>query len=130
MGRALTSLIIIAAVLACPYACHAGLDCCGEADPMIVPPCCERCANTSDAPLHSLPPSPTDEPCSSCCLCHGAILGNALLDFRPLTESLLALPPMAIRRIVPQSPELSACFAAASEPFGNGLRIAIGSLLC
>lgn len=123
----LTTLFVIALLLTCPYACSGGMGCCAPSGEDAPQACCEHCAQSTTGEKTSQPAN--DEPCTSCCLCKGAVLSEAA----PLAGSagtfLLELPT-----VEGDSPALPVEIVREYDPVshwpGDSLRIAIASLTC
>ncbi|REJ91475.1 MAG: hypothetical protein DWQ34_15055 [Planctomycetota bacterium] len=133
MLHCLTTLLVLIALLTCPYACLAIPGCCAfdEAGPNAA--CCGSCTHdhASDRPIDR---TPTDETCNDWCLCKGAVLDHAAPGVQPPVECPFDLPhaadvPSPATHGKPSEPR-SASFGACADSYGESLRIAISSLLC
>lgn len=100
----LLSILLVAAMLACPYRCRQVGSACSEE--VAAPACCEHCAcrqQRSDTQSPQAPHLPHDGPCDDCqCICGGAIVKDSteyevllhfafMVDLHPnLSEALSA----------------------------------------
>jgi hypothetical protein len=126
--RALTILLTIATLLACPYGCLGELG--GSTSAVSAsPPCCGKCSPASLPARDDQLPS--GDSCGLACLCEGAVLVANGVDLEPPEEVLFERP-------LDDSVALS--HAAATAFFsdvhegcslhGSSLRIALRSFLC
>ena len=122
------ALLTVVALLTCPYVCPVNPECCASVDAKEPMACCAACE-----PRHTSPPAKEfpaeDGCCDDWCLCQGAVLDHAVVVVGPPTvQSCDVLDAADAQTASPVtetfSPGPDATF------YGEGLRVAIRSLLC
>lgn len=136
MARSLPALVLIVALLVCPYTCRAGeCGCCAIAT-AVAPSagsCPHGCCADHEEPIGQNAPAPADPEgsCPDSCLCNGALPGGE-------SQALnLALQACLVAWVVPadaDSPICSLAFVPGSRAdwraSGVALRVACCSWLC